>query len=157
MARRAVDDYVKLSSKYDSLKENEEFKSSGVDYDKLMVSDKVPKLQLKQSTVTVELTVIDSIINAYNRIDIEDDACFLEVPGGRVPVSKNRLRFMKALLCSVKSPSKDFTTCVVAFTQHVFGECMRRTGPSAIISNSSNKVQDLIYRELSDFYINCCG
>lgn len=154
MARRVVDDVVQLSANYDKVRESKEYKEMGYEQSIEMVSDKTPRFALKQSTVTVELSLINPVIDAYNKINIEDSACFIETPNGDVPVSKGRMKVLKAVLLCTTGTSPVFTNCCKVFAQHLLAQCMQRLEPSALISNSGNELEDKIYEELSDFYVN---
>lgn len=154
MARRVIDDAVLLSTALSKVRETEAYKAGGYETSIEMVSDKTPSVSLKKSTVTVELKLINPVIDVFNRISIDDNACFIETPNGDIPISKGRMRVLKAVLSCTSGTSPIFTNCCKVFSQHILTQCMRKAEASGLISTSGDELVDKIYEELSDFYVN---
>lgn len=158
MGRRVIDDIVMVHDKYFDVTESEEFKRNWIGVNDAIVSDAVPKTTLKKSLTNIKLSVIDIVKDNYAKINIKDDECFIETAQGSIPISKNRMIFIKAMLFTVSgNSSKEFVSACVSFTQHVFTQAVQRKEPTAILSASDNELTDLIYRELSEFYVEVCS
>lgn len=157
MGRRVIDDAVMLHNKYMDLVESDEFKKNWPGVNEAIVSDAIPKTTMKKSATNLKLSLIDIVKDNYNKIEIKEDACLIETANGDIPISNNRMRFIKAMLLTVSAnSSKDFISACVSFTQHVFAQAVQRKEPTAILSSSGNELIDLIYKELSEFYTSVC-
>ena len=158
MGRRVIDDIVMIHDRYFDVTESEEFKRNWIGVNDAIVRDAVPKTTLKKSLTNIKLSVIDVVKDNYAKINIKDDECFIETAQGSIPISKNRMIFIKAMLLTVSgNSSKEFVSACVSFTQHVFAQAVQRKEPTAILSVSDNELTDLIYRELSEFYVEVCS
>lgn len=155
--RKVVDQVVRQHPRFPEVVQTEEYRDGGFNNEVLNVGDKLKPFSLSKKAIGYKVMLVDLLKTDYNRIDISEDICTLELPTGSGNVPKNNLRMMKALLLNCVNPNAVYShTCGTVF-QHVFKETVSGVQPTKILEDEHGAtLEEKLLYELSSFYVEQC-
>lgn len=118
------------------------------------VKEDIDKIRLEQSQFGLQKEpIIKGLREKYEAIKIVDDECFVEIEGSvRVPVSKEQIRILKALVVEQLNRNQDYSDVIAYFFMELVQQiASRKLTYSFEKNNNWIPMQVAVFEEVQEF------